>query len=178
MGVAPGQILQVLPEGGIARILSCNSDASPTPASFTAQVQKQYLSVLQASHSVSGTRDRILVHFVHFLVSSAHISSIYPDSTSPWSGSYQAKEMLELEKSTTFSSPGGSATAEELGHATVLTGLCLHMCTQSYSCFKTLNLQGFRVKGALVNTEQILSNKTVQFLKWHIHVDSVPRLAI
>jgi len=39
---------------------------------------------------------------------------MYPDSASHWSGSCQAKEMLELEKFTSISSPGGSATAEEL----------------------------------------------------------------
>jgi len=40
-----------------------------------------------------------------------------------------------------------------------------------------LNLQGFRVKGALVNTANSVQ-QTMQFLKWFIHVDPVPRLVI
>lgn len=97
VGLPARWILQALPEGGVDRIPSSNNTASPIPASLMAWVQKQYLSLLQASHAVSGTRDRDLGAFCPLFVSSAHVSNVYPVSTSPWSGSCHAKPRLELK---------------------------------------------------------------------------------
>lgn len=108
MGVPAGWILQVSPEGGIARIASCNSTASPIPASFKAWVQKQYLFLVQASHSI-----RDLGAFCPLVgVLSSHLQYISRHHIFlVW---LQPKRMLELEKSTIFGSPGGTVTAREL----------------------------------------------------------------
>lgn len=84
-------MLQVLPEGDIARIPSSNNSASPIPASLIVCVQKYYLSV-------SGTRDRDLDAFCLYfwcpqLMALICILTEHPHGLVP----FQAKPGLELK---------------------------------------------------------------------------------